>query len=367
MTELVKTRPDARIRPALFTDAGAIGALHVRNGLGDFDARAWQRQWESYPFAADFQDVPIGWVLETETGALAGTISNVQMLYELEGRRLKTVFASSWAVDSERRGRALHLTTAFFKQKGVDLLLNVSASPTTSKILTGLKIPRIPIPDYGTPCFWAANSRAFAKAVLQRRGLSAAALLAWPAGVALTVRDILRRSGRGKPSGTINRLYAFDERFDALWQRIAAGPSRLRAVRTRAVLDWKFREELDKGRAAVLASGTGDKLSGYIVLLRRPGSDLGMSLYDVADYQAAWDDPAVYNDLLLAAIQLARDEDVDAVKLMTGTPAKRSPAMALHPYTYQLPFWQLYYRAAPELMPALASASAWDFSLFDTY
>jgi hypothetical protein len=53
--------------------------------------------------------------------------------------------------------------------------------------------------------------------------------------------------------------------------------------------------------------------------------------------------------------------------LLTGTPAKRVPAMALLPYTYQLPFWQLYYKASPALKPVLGSADAWDFSLFDTY
>jgi hypothetical protein len=92
-----------------------------------------------------------------------------------------------------------------------------------------------------------------------------------------------------------------------------------------------------------------------------------MSLFDVADLQAVDDDPAVYRDLLLAAVSLARESGVDAVKLMTGTPARRKPAMALKPYKYELPFWQLYYRAAPPLKEALASADAWDFSVFETY
>jgi hypothetical protein len=289
------------------------------------------------------------------------------MLYELDGRRVRGAIAADWGVDPEHRGRALHLTTAFFKQKGLGILINGSASPVASKVLAGLQIPRIPIPDYASPCFWAASPRAFAKAALDRRGVRGASLLSIPAGLALWVRDTLRRSGRGRLTNSIQRLQAFDERFDALWQRIAAGPSRLRAVRTRAVLDWRFQNDLSSGRGVVLVAESGGNASGYIVLLRRPGSDLGMSLFDVADFQAAGDDSGVYRDLLLAAVQLARDEGVDAVKLLTGTPAKRTPAMALEPYSYQLPFWQLYYRAAPELKPALASAEAWDFSLFETY
>jgi len=361
------THAAAQIRPAQFADAEAIGQIHRRNGLGEFDIRAWRSRWESYPFAADFQDVPIGWVLETDTGALVGTIGNIHMLYEIDGESVRVAIATDWGVDAEHRGRALHLTTAFFKQKGPDLLINGSASPIASKVLAGLQIPRMPIPDYTSPCFWAANTTAFAKAALQRRNVSATALLAYPAGLALQARDILRRSGRGKPSGQVHRLKNFDDRFDALWQRIAAGPSRLRAVRTQAVLRWRFQTDLDSGRGTILAAESGANLSGYIVLLRRPGSDLGMSLYDVADFQAAGDDPAIYRDLLLAAIQLAREEGVDAVKLMTGTPAKRTSAMALQPYTYQVAHWPLFYRAAARLKSLLDSADAWDFSLFETY
>jgi hypothetical protein len=364
---MTSSPPAAILRPASFADAEAISQIHKRNGLSEFDAKAWRSAWESYPFAAEFHDIPIGWVLETGASSLVGTIGNVHMLYEMAGHRFRAAIATAWAVDAPHRGRALHLTTTFFKQKGPDLLLNGSANPIASKVLTALQIPRIPIPDYNSPCFWAAAPQAFAKAVLQRRGTSAASVLSYPAGLALNVRDILRRSGRGKLSGPVRRLQMFDHRFDSLWQRIGAGPQCLRAVRTQAVLHWKFQADLDAGRAALLAAESGENLSGYIVLVRRPGSDLGMSLYDVADFQAAGDDRAIFRDLLLAAVELAREQGVDAVKLLTGTPAKRGPAMALLPYTYQLPFWQLYYKASPALKPVLGSADAWDFSLFDTY
>ncbi len=102
--------------------------------------------------------------------------------------------------------------------------------------------------------------------------------------------------------------------------------------------------------------------------MRRKGAELGMDLYDVADIQAAGDDPATMKDLLLGSIRIAREDGADAVKFMSGTPAKRVPADALRPYTYRLPFWQLYYKAAtPELSADLATADAWDISLFDTY
>jgi hypothetical protein len=367
MTDLINLEVPLRIRPAVFADAEAINKVHLRNGMGTFDTASWRFCWEAYPFAQEFANVPIGWVMETSDGTVVGTIGNIHMMYEMNGRRFKAAIAAAWAVDSPYRGKSLSLATTFFKQKGVELKLNGSANLTATRVLTGLQIPRIPIPSYSSPCFWAADPRAFARAALARKGIPLASVLAYPAGIALAVRDVLRRSGRGRLSYKVRRLQKFDDRFDLLWQSISTVPSRMRAVRTEAVLVWRFGSVLNAGRAAILVAESNAELVGYTVLVRRDGSELGMQLYDVADLQAAGDDPTVFNDLLLGAIQLARSEHVDAVKLMTGTPAKRTPADALRPYTYRLPFWQLYYKASPELSAALGSAEAWDFSPFDTY
>lgn len=366
MTNRVESGQTLRIRPAVFADAEAINLVHQRNGMERFDTAAWRFCWEAYPFAQEFADVPIGWVLETENGAVVGTIANVHMLYEMDGRQFKAAIAASWAVDATYRSQALRLNAMFFKQAGIDLWLNGSASPTTSQILTALRVPRIPIPKYNIPCFWAANHAGFATAALRRRGVPAI-IPAFPVAMVLLARDILRCSGRGTLSNTVRPLDTFDDRFDLLWQTVRSGPSRLRAVRTRAVLEWKFCHALDLGRAKILTAESVGKLVGYIILVRRQGSPLGMELYDVADMQATGDNPVVFKDLLLGAVQFARKEGMDAVKFTTGTPAKRAPAEALCPYTYQLPFWQLYYKASPPLNAALGSAETWDFSLFDTY
>src|SRR5580658_7505651 len=109
MNEAIESLPAAKIRPASLTDAEAISQIHQRNGLSEFDTEAWRSAWQSYPFAAEFQDIPIGWVLETDTGSLVGTIGNVHMLYDLAGQRIRAAIATAWAVDAPHRGRALHL------------------------------------------------------------------------------------------------------------------------------------------------------------------------------------------------------------------------------------------------------------------
>lgn len=356
----------ARMREATFADAGGISLVFERNGVARMDPVAWRQRWEAYPFAAEFGDAPIGWVLETDSGSIVGTLGNVLLLYEFAGRRLKSGIATEWAVDVEYRRQALQLMAAFYKQKGIDLWLNGSANQITAKILSGMKVPRIPVPDYAVPCFWAVRPHAFVRAALLRKSVKAARLLAYPAGFILHAADMIHGSGRGKPSLTVRRLKQFDERFDCLWQKLAAGPPRVRAVRTRAVLDWKFHRELRSNRAVILVAEERGALSGYAVLARR--ETFGLDLYDVADLQAVGDNPGTTRDLLLGSISTAREDGMEAVKFLSGTPAKRHPANELRPHTYVLPLWQLYFKTpSPELAAGLASADAWDFSPFDTY
>lgn len=363
-----------RVRPSTFDDAAAIAQVHERNAMGRLNTVEWRRGWEDYPFEREFRDVPIGWVLQAEDGSIVGTLDNVHLLYEIEGRRMKACIAAGWAVDTEHRGKSLQLMTTFFRQKGIDLWLNVSASATTAEVLTALRIPRIPIPEYGVPCFWAVRPRAFAKAVLARKAIPGSAVLAWPAGLAILAGDVIRRSGRarilsGGLSGQtkIRRLPGFDDRFDSFWKEMATGPARLRAVRTRAVLEWRFRAELASGRAYIVAAEEGGRLSGYAVMVRRQGTELGLELCDIADLQALRDEPSIIRDLLLASVKIAREARVDAVKFMTGTPVKRSPAESLRPYRYRLPFWQQYFKASPELKAVLTAPENWDISLFETF
>ncbi len=359
---------EVRLRTATLADAEAIGQLHKRNGLGDLDAVAWREQWDGYPFDAEFRDVAIGWILETGNGRVVGSLGNVHMLYDLGGRNVKGAIATAWAVDAAHRSKSLQLMTTFLKQTNVDLWLNGSANPTASRVLTGMKLARIPIPGYDVPCFWAARPQGFAKAVLMKRSIPAANILGRPVGGLLWARDTIRRSGRGRITYPVNRIRDFDDRFESFWQSLRTDPPRLRAVRTRAVLEWRFGGQLRSGLATIVAAGQGGTLSGYAVLLRRQFSELGITVYDVADLQALQDDPAVIRDLILGSIRIAREAGVDAVKLLSGTPAKRAPADRLRPYTYRLASWQLYYQtASPELKAALSTADAWDFSLFDTY
>ena len=364
MTTQTTTRP--RIRAATFADAEAVARLHQRNQMGLLDPAIWRSQWENYPLEGAFSDVPTGWVLETDDGKVVGSLDNVHLLYTLDDKPLRGVIAAGWAVDTAYRAHSLGLMTTFFRQPGVDLYLNVSASPAAAKVLTAMHISRIPIPDYATPCFWAANRVAFARAALLKRSIPGARLLAWPAALALFTRDAVFPGGRGTPRSSVRELNELDERFDTFAS--SGNRARLRAVRNRAVLEWRFRSAFRDGRAAIVVAEQGSRLLGYAVLVRRTDPDLGMDLFDVGDIQALNDDPSTFRDLLLGANQTARKKGATALKFMSGSPITRQPADQLRPLTYHLSLWQKYFKvASPEVAAKLSSADAWDFSWFDTF
>ncbi len=171
---------------------------------------------------------------------LRGAFANVHLLYELAGRKHRACIGCEWGVESEARGLSLQLLDRFLRVPGADLCIVGSASPVTSEILTRLKVARIPAPGYDNPLLWAAQPRVFAAAALRRKEIQGAGLLAWPAGAAIGLADFVKGSGRGKVSSTVRQVQVFDERFDSFWERLRRGPTRLRAVRSRAVLAWRF-------------------------------------------------------------------------------------------------------------------------------
>ena len=355
-----------RLRPATFSDSEAIARLNRRNLMDEMDPASRETRWSTYPWETEFEDMPIGWVLTDAAGEVVGNLDNIHLLYQVNGRKVRGAIAAGWAVDAGHRSDSMQLMTTFFRQKNAEVRLAVSASPTASRVFTAMRIPRLPLPWYGSPCFWATNPVAFTRAALRRRAIPGADGLAWPAGFGLLARDAFVGSGRGRITLQVEEVSGFDSRFDGLWPRLAAGHARLRAVRDSRVLEWRYGSELRSGQGKVLAALKGGDLQGYIVLLRRQGD--GLTLYDVSDLQAAGDSPAIFRDLLLHAIRIAREEGIGGVKFCAGSPEKHQASMSLRPHSYELPFWQQYYRAdAGELGDLLSSASGWDFSLFETY
>lgn len=355
-----------RIRPITLNDGEVINAVRTRNALPGIDPVEWRKWCLDFPYREEFKEIPIGWILESDTGPV-GVLSNVPMLYELDGQPIRAGIADAWAVDPAHRNASLQLMNAYFAQKGIDLHLIGSASPAVSRVLALLRMQCIPAPGYDEPLLWPVRYRTFAAAALRRRGAPVPGVLAWPAGLVLGAAALARRSN-GRRLGEVRRSASFDERFDGFWSRIRCGHTRLRAVRTSAVLRWRFQNELQNGSATILVHENGGEVQGYVVLLRRFLAHLRLTMCDVADLQAVDDDPSVLRSLLAAGLRLAKEEGAEGFKFVAGEGAKRAVALSLRPYSYHLDSWQLFYKVREAgLAAALAGPAAWDFSPFDTF
>jgi len=353
------------VRPASIEDADKVYAFQLSHRLTALRPAAWRQFWLSCPFRTQFENIPLGWLLENGQ-QVVGVLGNVHMLYELDARHLKAAITSGWLVDPEHRNGSLQLLNAYFQQKGIDLWLSDTANATTSKILTVLKVERIPAPEYDAPLLWPIHTRAFASAGLRQRGVPAPGLLGLPVGAALKAVGWFKYRNERYPS-QVHKVKFFDERFDSLWDRIRAASVRLRAVRTSSILQWRFQLELADGSAVILVHGD-DELQGYAVLLRNFREHLRLTVSDVADLQAVNDNPIVLKDLLLASMHVARERGADALKFAGGQGTKRTVALSLRPYSYRTDDWQLFYRAAgSDLSAALRSRELWDISAFEMF
>ena len=359
--------PVAHVRPTTLADTEAISAVRQRNGLTALDCEEWLRWCEINPFHDAYKGVTTGWVLATETGEVVGALSNIQMLYDFGGRPIRAATAGAWAVDREYRRQSLLLLTTYFQQNDIDLWVDGSANEAASKILTAMKVPRIPAPDYDVPLLWPVRYRAFARAGVRRKGWSVPEGLIWPLAGGLRMADWVRRGPLPRPT-KVRRLEGFDERFERFWEKLRFNPQRMRAVRTRASLEWRFHRELRTGAATVLVRENGHNLLGYAVLLENFRDHLGLKMCDLADLQALGDDRETIRDLLLGAFHAARDKGAEAVKFLGSETAKRSVALSLKPYSYRSSPWQLFYKIRDESLRAvLAEPQNWAFSPFDTF
>jgi hypothetical protein len=114
---------------------------------------------------------------------------------------------------------------------------------------------------------------------------------------------------------TIRRADAFDERFDAFWQRAATGFDFI-GERTPAFLSWRY-GDARAGDYMTLVAEAGSEVLGYIVL--RSGRDRG-SIMDLLTLPGRED---VVDALIAAALRHFRQAGCSAVQFIT---------VARHPY-----------------------------------
>lgn len=358
---------DCIVREATCDDFEAINRVKQRNELGYGEYADWARLWSENPFRFELQ-APLGWVLESKTQGIVGTLSNIPRMYVLNGEPVRAAAARAWAVDKQFRSAAVFLANKFFSQKNIDLFLNTSASPEAAAIFKAFKCSEIPGPPCEQVLFWIVKYTRFAAAYLRKARKPALAGIGRAAGAALYCQDLVHRPKIRFQRVEIQKLTSFDERFDVLWELLRRRRDRLMAVRSSDALTWQFGPSLKAGNLVVFGVIQADNLSGYLIMRRFDHDQFGLRRYRVVDMQAVHDDDNIVLSLMSAALEYAEGSGVDVVEAMGFHKTKRNLLEKLRPRHRLLPACPYLYRVSAHshaLRVTLENTDAWDPSPFD--
>jgi hypothetical protein len=358
----------AKIRETRVEDYPQIAALHRRNDLAIRPFHEWIALWEGNPArhqrAGHF---PLGWVLQAEHGNIVGSIGNVPLAYEFQGRSLRAATAYAWVVDEAYRGYSILILNRFLKQSGVDLFVFTSVSEKAEPIYSdGFQLTRIPVGSWNKSAFWITNYRGFAASALYRKMVPLANSLSYPASAGLALWDGIVKSSDPEPGGyDIQVCSCFDHRFDDFWQQLCQrNPHRLLAGRSRETLEWHFQHA--RASTTVLAISKRSRMVGYAVFGRQDNEALGLKRVRLVDFQALNGCGAAVKDALAWMLRRCRQERIHVLEVIGSWLDRPDLPTIAAPHQRTLPSWLYYYKAIdPSLEQALKYREAWVPSSFD--
>lgn len=355
-----------RLREARFEDYAEIRRLASENSIALPSIQDWQQRWTENPvWHRVGNGRPIGWVLETETNEIVGSMETIPTLYKFRGSELLSAASSLWCVSARYRGFALALIDEYFNQD-VDLFISTTVSASAFKTLSQL-YDQIPAGRWDTVSCCVGHFPSFAEQSLQKLHVPFSSAAALPVSVALRVASAIRT----KPLAalprdvTIETVTAFDSRFDEFWSSLVRlNPEKLLAERSRRVLNWHYAASMRAGRLWVLTAVRQQRLVAYCTFQEAPPSN-ALKRVRLVDFQSIDD-----RDLLPAFIRVALERCVAErfyVLDHVGAGVPRMKAFDEHAlYEKPLGTWMFFFRAANAQLDAeLHQPQFWDPSLFE--
>jgi len=148
-----------KLREASFDDFEQIAALASRGGLArprSYDE--WSHLWLANPLYRERRpDWSIGWVLEDEGGRVVGSMENIPLAYEFQGKRILAATGRGWVADPEYRSASLLLLDNVINQPGVDLYVNSTFSPASTPAISVFGCARVPVGVWDECAFWVTH------------------------------------------------------------------------------------------------------------------------------------------------------------------------------------------------------------------
>jgi hypothetical protein len=371
VTQAVSSRAP-QVREARFSDHSQIVEVALKFDLYVGEYADWAHLWIDNPTYRELGGkCPIGWVLESADGRLAGYLGNVPLTYELNGQRLIAAATRSWVVDSSHRGYSLMLLSPYYQQSKVDLFLGTSVNIHSAVATDVFRNVRVPVGAWDRTLFWITHPQGFAESYCRKKGWVSAKFLAHAMSLGFSVYDRSRNGRFRKMAGQLplDSAEAFDDRFDAFWAALREKKSGvLLGIRNRETLDWHFQIPLQKKNAWIYVLAGDRGLGGYAVFLRQDRRQVGLSCVSLADFQCLEQEKTAvfFLTAVHTALQRCREESIHMLELIGLPLALEKIAEQLSPYHRQLPNWTYFYRTNnPALAETLKSPDVWEPSLFD--
>jgi hypothetical protein len=359
-----------RIREASFEDYSQIVALESKYGLETKTYEEWKHLWSSNPAYSQYQkSLPIGWVLEGEDRTIVGSLGNIPLFYEFEGRRLLASVAHAWVTDTRYRGYSVFLLEQYFSQKVVDLFLNATVGPLASESFAVFESLPAPAGAWDRSAFWITNYQGFLEGWLATKAFPFAKPLSYVLSVGLFVKDTLaRRQLRQHDTGVKVELCTdVDGRFDIFWEALRKNNSHLlMAFRTREVLEWHFKYALRQNKAWIVTVGKGSDLTAYGIFRRHDSPRFGLRRMRLVDFQTLDGNTAILVPMLAWAVGRCRREGVDMVESIGFRTDKENVISKIAPHERKLPSWLYFYKTRDKsLAERLSDPNVWNPSQFD--
>jgi hypothetical protein len=363
-----------KLREIALDDYAQIASLTAPYGFTPsvWTYEQWRHLWVNNPaYLRMGENFPRGWVLDADQ-RIVGHIANVPLLYQFDGRQLFVANGYSFVVEAEYRGYALFLLDQYMNQKSVDVVLGHQANLDSSRAHGELGAKSVPLGAWDRRAVWIVRYQEFLADWLGRKRLPSADLLSYPAALALSAKDAWNRlllQRRARRDVGVELCTVFDERFDRFWEELCTEyPQSFMALRTRAILEWRFHFALREKRLWIATFSQGGRLRAYAILLLQKNSDPQDRVRRLllADFQSLDRDDGIFYALLRAALEQGRKSGIHLL-VTVGISASGTDMSVMAPHRNALPqhSTSLFKARNPKLSRALENPQAWCPSLYD--
>ena len=393
LPQVSRTKPKRapKLREARLEDYEQIAALESRFGLTAKPYNEWVHLWQGNPVYRELKtDWPIGWVFEDQDGKIVGSVGNIPLLYELDGRRILVASSRSWVADVEYRSVSLLLLDNLIRQRQVDLFLSNTVGDKAVAAITAYGCSPIPVGIWDEVAYWITNYRGFFESIVAMKNyrltrpfafpswegswtrLKALRArlskpLSYPLSAAAFLKDRLAKTSVREGEVEVKLCTDFDDRFDSFWEEVKRNNRHvLLAVRTREVLEWHFKYALLGNRLWIVTAVDGPRLVAYAIFEKSVNPRSGFKQVNLVDYLSLEDGTSMLEPLLAWTLRRCRSEGVHVLEHTGRWMEKGEFIETAAPYRRKLGTWSYFYHTNnPELRVLLNSRQVWTPSLFD--